>query len=299
MHEDEFTLQRVLRSLLTNEGSHDTTLGWHKAEFDRFCIQYFKEIAFDKAAALDIREREPHADFSMDTDDDDVIVLKPSPSVDVAPIPTNRVTAEVSIAYPEELPETMSVLLRSDRSDIEYRPILKRNGVGLHLSLEESLIVVNTLAAKHAEIRGGAWSGLGKRLELPLMLTLAKLYQVPPSHYAGKGLTGESREVDFHFLSKNGDQFFCEVKLMGKGNPESADSTIARRSNIFIAQTLSDKNKSQLTNRGHHWVELGADDGYKRMFTVFTYLDVPCVEFAGDLDTALDDIIPEVFEEIA
>lgn len=299
MRQSTDSIHSIIRHLLTNRITDDLLPVPDKAAFGEFCIQFFKEIAFDKAAALDLREREPHKVYSMDTDDDDVIVLDPVSSVEVALLPTKRVTAEVSIAYPEELPETMTVLLRSDRSDIEYRPILKRNGVGLHLSLDESLIVVNTLAAKHAEIRGGAWSGLGKRLELPLMLTLAKLCQVPPSHYAGKGLTGESREVDFHFLSNSGDQFFCEVKLMGKGNPESADSTIARRSNIFIAQTLSDKNKSQLTNRGHHWVELGAQDGYRRMFTVFTYLDIPCIEFAGELESALDEIIPEVFEEIA
>ena len=165
--------------------------------------------------------------------------------------------------------------------------------------MDELREVINTLAAKHAEIRGGAWSGLGKRLELPLMLTLAKLFQVPKSHYSGKGLTGESREVDFHFRGSAGNRFFCEVKLMGKGNPESADSTIARRSNIFIAQTLSKKNKDQLTNRGHHWIELGAPDGYQRMHTVFSYLDIPCAPFTGDLDSALDHIIPAVFAEIA
>lgn len=190
-------------------------------------------------------------------------------------------------------------LISSDFPNIRLSMTIRYNDCSVELSFRETLIVVNTLAAKHAEIRGGAWSGLGKRLELPLMLSLAKLYQVPSSHYAGKGLTGENREVDFHFLSSSGDQFFCEVKLMGKGNPESADSTIARRSNIFIAQTLSDKNKSQLTNRGHHWVELGAKDGYKRIHTVFTYLDIPSVEFNGDLDTTLDVIIPQVFAEIA
>ncbi len=299
MFHHDTTLQELLRCILTNADSNDILQLRNKAEFGWFCMQYFTEIAYDKVSALDLRYRQPQTVSSLENDDDDVIILNPAPRVEVAPLPENRVIAEVSIAYPEELPETVSVLLRSDRNAIEYRPILKRNGVGLHLTLDELLIVVNTLAAKHAEIRGGAWSGLGKRLELPLMLILAKLYQVPSNHYAGKGLTGENREVDFHFLSRSGDQFFCEVKLMGKGNPESADSTIARRSNIFIAQTLSDKNKSQLTNRGHHWVELGAPDGYKRTHTVFTYLDIPCVEFTGDLDSALDEIIPEVFAEIA
>ena len=299
MTEDEVRLQRLLRSLLTNEASDDTTLGWHKAEFGKFCIAYFKQIARTKFSGINLTETVDCYDLVDFEPANDRIIFGPDGPPDIAVRPNKRVVAKVPIAYPDELPEKVPVLVKESNPNIEYKPILSRNGVSVGLSMDETLIVVNTLAAKHAEIRGGAWSGLGKRLELPLMLTLAKLYQVPSSHYAGKGLTGENREVDFHFLSSSGDQFFCEVKLMGKGNPESADSTIARRSNIFIAQTLSDKNKSQLTNRGHHWVELGAKDGYKRIHTVFTYLDIPCAEFDGDLDTALDEIISQVFAEIA
>lgn len=85
----------------------------------------------------------------------------------------------MSIAYPDELPEKLPLLVNDSNLNVEYIPVLSRNGVEIECSLDETLIVVNTLAAKHAEIRGGAWSGLGKRLELPLMLTLAKLYRVP------------------------------------------------------------------------------------------------------------------------
>ncbi len=293
------TLQSILRGLLTNTQSDDIALGWSKADFGKFCIEYFKEIARCKFSGETLVDNNDYQKDLLFEDADERIVFAPTKRRELAGLKDNPVVAKVPIAYPEELPEKLPHILENDNPNIEFKPILHRNGVSVGLSLQESLIVVNTLAAKHSEIRGGAWSGLGKRLELPLMLTLAKLYQVPSNHYTGKGLTGESREVDFHFLSNSGDRFFCEVKLMGKGNPESADSTIARRSNIFIAQNLSTKNKSQLTNRGHHWVELGAPDGYKRMYTVFTYLDIPCIEFDGDLDTALDEIIPQVFAEIA
>ncbi len=37
---------------------------------------------------------------------------------------------------------------------------------------------------------------------------------------------------------------------MGKGNPESADAVIARESDIFIADTLSDQNEEQLKDWG-------------------------------------------------
>ncbi|MBQ3458196.1 MAG: CfrBI family restriction endonuclease, partial [Synergistaceae bacterium] len=47
-----------------------------------------------------------------------------------------------------------------------------------------------------------------------------------------------------------GKIYRVEVKLMGRGNPESADATIARDSDIFIADTLSEQNRAQLTSRG-------------------------------------------------
>ncbi len=188
--------------------------------------------------------------------------------------------------------------LISDDDELEIRLAIKYKDVAVTLSLNETLIVVNTLGVKRSEIRGGAWSGLGKSLELPLMLTLARLYQVPISNYSGKGLSKEGRDVDFHFLDQLGNHYLCEVKLMGKGNPESADAIIARDTDIFIADTLSTLNKEQLVQRGCRWVELRAIQGYRRIFEVFKDLDIPCAEFTGDLNAALDDIIPQVFAEI-
>ncbi|MCY3780752.1 MAG: CfrBI family restriction endonuclease [Chloroflexi bacterium] len=296
-------LQNVLRMILKGEHYRKAVILQISEDFLRFSVQFFKDIVYAKLAGIGIDEDWYEAQFlkgKFSAKETAIYAGLNAKSVfNIYGSSTREVIMEVAPAFYDELLQRVETLIESDFHSLNLHLTINYQDVSVNLTLQETLIVVNTLAAKHAEIRGGAWSGLGKRLELPLMLTLAKLYQVPSSHYAGKGLTGEAREIDFHFLSNSGDQFFCEVKLMGKGNPESADSTIARRSNIFIAQTLSAKNKSQLTNRGHHWVELGAPDGYKRMFTVFTYLDVPCVEFNGDLDAALDTIIPQVFEEIA
>ena len=295
-------LQNVLRMILKGEHYRKAVLSEISDDFFRFTVRFFKDVATAKIDGMEIPEdwykryfldgRFPPKESLKYTGLNDKSV------VNIYGSASRRVILEVVPDFYRELKQRVDDLISSDFPNIRLSMTIRYNDCSVELSFRETLIVVNTLAAKHAEIRGGAWSGLGKRLELPLMLSLAKLYQVPSSHYAGKGLTGENREVDFHFISSSEDQFFCEVKLMGKGNPESADSTIARRSNIFIAQTLSEKNKSQLTNRGHHWVELGAENGYKRIQTVFTYLDIPCVEFVGDLDAALDDIIPQVFAEI-
>lgn len=65
------------------------------------------------------------------------------------------------------------------------------------------------------------------------------------------------REVDFKLYNVDKTkEYRVEVKLMGKGNPESADAVIARDSHIFIADTLSEQNKRQLKALGIEFLEL-------------------------------------------
>ena len=54
---------------------------------------------------------------------------------------------------------------------------------------------------------------------------------------------------------------------MGKGNPESADATIARDSDIFVADTLSEQNWNQLAARGIEF--LGVKDKIQDFFITY------------------------------
>ena len=124
-------------------------------------------------------------------------------------------------------------------------------------------------------------STAGKKVEKPLMLTLCKLYQVADENYAVK-LKGTNREVDemtfereidFYFI-EGVNQYKCEVKLMGKGNPESADTVIARDSRIFVADKLSDMNKRQLNSRKVDWIELRSENGFQKFAAVLDSLNI-------------------------
>lgn len=79
------------------------------------------------------------------------------------------------------------------------------------------------------------------------------------------------------------------------GNPESADATIARASDIFIADKLSDLNKTQLDSLGVHWVELRSENGYQKFGAILKQLDVPAEDFTGDLAPALTIIFNSLF----
>ena len=230
-------LQNALRMILKGEHYRKAVINEISDDFFRFTVRFFKDIATAKIDGLGLDEdwykRYFLAGEFSKLDTAIYAGLNDKTIRNIYGSSSERVVLQVAPAYYDEMMERVDSLITGEFPEIRLAMTIRYNDCSVELSFSETLIVVNTLAAKHAEIRGGAWSGLGKRLELPLMLTLARLYQVPASHYAGKGLTGEKREVDFHFLNRSGDRFFCEVKLMGKGNPESADSTIARRSNIF------------------------------------------------------------------
>jgi hypothetical protein len=205
-----------------------------------------------------------------------------------------KVVIDASLEHFELLHKTISELIERGEG-IDITITLKLRGVSVDLTMSESLIVINTLAVKRAALRGGAWSTAGKQVEKALMLTLCKLYSVPDDHYTKTGLTDEKREVDFFLIDQGGKRYQCEVKLMGKGNPESADAALARTTDIFVADKLSDLTKGQFTGRGIHWVELRSEGGYQRFGNILAQIGVPHTPFSGNLDAVLPEIFASIF----
>ena len=146
-------------------------------------------------------------------------------------------------------------------TDLNIQIKIVRNSVSVDLNLTESLLVLNALATKKIALRGGAWSAIGKKIEKPLLIKLCELCGVNPRYYNAENFMRDSskdvdREVDFKLYDERRREYRCEVKLMGKGNPESADAVVARDSDVFIADTLSEQNKNQLKQRNVLWLEL-------------------------------------------
>ena len=162
---------------------------------------------------------------------------------------------------------------------------------------------MNMLAVKRAALRGGAWATAGKKVEKPLMLTLCKLYQIAEENYAVtlKGRKTEidettfEREIDF-YLIESGNQYKCEVKLMGKGNPESADAVIARDSRVFVADKLSDMNKRQLNSRKVDWVELRSENGFQKFAEVLDTLKISHGEMLEVSEENLENIFDGIMK---
>jgi len=210
-----------------------------------------------------------------------------------------EVVIDASNDHYDSLYAAIKALVESE-DDLELTLTIKLKGVSVDLNVSESLIVINTLAVKRAALRGGLWSTAGKRVEKPLMQTMCMLYSVPEDNYKVeiKGNDSEQtfqREIDFYLLNNN-QNYKCEVKLMGKGNPESADAVIARDSSVFVADKLSNTNKAQLDSLNVEWVELRDDIGFRRFKIVLENLEIPHRELnENDLINKIDIIFDEIF----
>ena len=208
---------------------------------------------------------------------------------------SREVVIDASNEHYDILYQSISNLVET-QPDIDLTLTLKFKGVSVELNINESLIVINTLAVKRAALRGGLWSTAGKRVEKYLMATLCMVYNVPFEHFDQNKIPASMREVDFYLI--NGNIYSrCEVKLMGRGNPESADAIFARQSNVFVADKMSDLNKQQADLLNVKWVELRDENGYKRFGKVLQELNIPHTEYIGDLDAHLDEILSELLDK--
>ena len=156
-----------------------------------------------------------------------------------------------------------------------------------------------TLAIKRITIKDDICNFMVKRAEKYLMLTLCKLYGVSEEYYNAEHFVKNKilkvdREIDF-YLQNNGNKYKCEVKLMGQGNPESADAIIARDSDLLVADTLSQQNKDQCDERDICWVSCRDNNGFKRIKLAFEKFGIPYTDYNGNLDKDLPLILKELF----
>ena len=271
------------------------------AEFLQFAVDFFKKIAYAKLDSEEITiEWYKKAFMDENLPSDDIAInsgLNKKTISNMYGSATKTIVIEAANEHFESLYSSIQALVEMEE-EIDLTLTIKMKGVSVDLNVSESLIVINTLAVKRAALRGGLWSTAGKSAEKYLMLTLCKLYQVPENNYNASHFVKDrgkkvDREVDFYLLNE-GREYLCEVKLMGKGNPESADAIIARDTNVFVADTLSQQNKNQCDQLGVNWIALRDKDGYKRFGLALEKLNIPHTGYNGDLNVDLPRILDDL-----
>ena len=298
--------KEIIKRLMAGKDYRIVTQSEITSRFLSYCINFFKKVIEAKIDNKEINVDWYKKNFVMNEDED------PKERAIYAGLNKKTITnmynsgaKDIVINASEDNYDTLVNSIKDlieETENLDLKLSLKLNSVSVQLNLNESLIVINSLAVKRAAIRGGAYSATGKSVEGPLMLALCKLFSVHSSNYSlnvkggGQSSYGDfEREIDF-FLKNSSKTFKCEVKLMGKGNPESADTFIARESNIFVADKLSEKNITQFDSLGAEWVELRSKNGFLRFGKILKNLNIPhknpqLENLEEDLNQILDDIL--------
>ena len=253
---EERIINDTVDKLINGEDYRSEIINAINVKFLDFSIQFFKDIVRAKLnkTSIDLEWYKNNFIKNSNIKPDDVAIYAGINKKTVTNIHQSA-TREILLNVAEQNFDYLSKLIIELESDTKDELIIQikvtYNSVSVELSLSESLLVINALATKKIAIRGGAWSSIGKKVEKPLMLKLCQICKVPKKSinsnvFKKDGSLDFDREVDFKLKTKRNKWLRCEVKLMGKGNPESADAVIARDSDIFVADTLSSQNKKQL-----------------------------------------------------
>lgn len=242
----EHVIKEIVLRVIKSQDYRIEIVNLINAEFLQFAIDFFKQIVTAKlnSEAITIDwYKNTFINEGLNTDEIAINSgLNKKTISNMYRSATKQIVIEASNEHFESLYNSIQALIENE-NDVDLILTIKFQGVSVDLNISESLIVINTLAVKRAALRGGLWSTAGKRAEKIIMLALCRLYQVAPlyynaEHFVKNRMLNVDREIDFYL--KNGcNDYKCEVKLMGQGNPESADAIIARGSSLFVADTLS------------------------------------------------------------
>lgn len=301
----EQVTKNIISRLIKGQDYRIEIVALINAEFLQFAMDFFEKIVQAKLRNKDVLDWYKKEFLNPKLDATEIAInsgLNRKTITNMFNSATKEIVINASNEHYDILYHSITQLIEN-QSDIDLTLTITFRDVGVKLNINESLIVINTLAVKRAALRGGLWSTAGKKVEKPLMQTLCKLFAVSEQNYAihlkGKkpkqeDELGFERGIDFYLIS-NGSNHKCEVKLMGKGNPEGADAVIARDSKVFIADKLSDLNKTQLDSLKVNWIELRSENGYQKFEKVLQNLEIPYKKFEGNTDEKLEQIFTEIF----
>ena len=263
---DKFSnLRRNIELILIGTDHRDQTNTSIEQKFLVEAIGFFKKVVDAKMSSTSI-DMDWYKQTFLNLENHDKNLVAAYGGLALKSINNKCKTTRREVVLDESLRNYESLLSAINNlcdSEVDIDLAITFKGVTVHLNLNESLIVINALAVRRNQIRGGTWSALGKNIEYPLLKSMCILFEVPESNYS-RGNRSGLREIDFCLIDGSGNLQKCEVKLMGKGNPEGADSLYARGANVFIASKLSDTNIEQLKKEGVEWVELNKPFGFLR-----------------------------------
>ena len=279
-------IDATVEKLLSGEDYRQEVVNDINVKFLDFTLEFFKKIVDaklnDEKINLDWYKKYFLSEENFDKSDIAIFSGMNLKTINnICGTTTKKIVIDVAKQNYDYLKNLIQQLEIDGEGDLNIQIKITKNFVSVELNLSESLLVLNALATKKIALRGGAWSAIGKRIEKPLLIKLCKICGVSEKNYNAENFVRDKnldfdREVDFKLIGKK--EYRCEVKLMGGGNPESADAVIARNSDIFVADTLSKQNKKQLDSLGICWLEMknhSHEDILNQFIKILEKLNIP------------------------
>ncbi len=288
--------RHIIRELLTDGGNH------RRAVFEqtnRQFLQYALDFLRRAQRAKIHWEEQPqssdwYATFAAQADSTgEVSIIGGVPTKTVFNIyghTTRTVVLDAAQANVAYLGATLEELTALQSPPIDVAITLDD---GFRFDRTESLLIVNSLAVKRQQISGGNWSSAGNAVEHPLMETLCHLYSLDEQNFRRGSKKDGRHQVDF-MLQRSGVEYRCEVKLNGRGNPESVTGAIARDPRIVLADHISEQNREKLDSSSIRWVDFSDDSGFRRFSDALDAFHIPHSDPANldRLDEILDTVLP-------
>jgi len=309
-------IKQVVKSLLMGEDYREDFLAVIDALYIEAYLEYFKKVVYKSNYPEQTNLNQLISDSEQNDDDKynwyENLMLNPqlnkkeialNAGINMKTITNmhNTTRREVVIdAAKKHFREFIGVLnkMQNKINQIDLKLDLKYGDIFASFDTYEVLFMINAMATIISNIRGGIYSSLGQQIEKPLMLTLSRMVKIPEEYYKKSNNYEDRRQTDFHYFI-NDQKINCEVKLMGKGNPESANSASARYTHIFIANKISDLQKEELKKKRILWLETQGNDNLLEDFCeILKELEIPHTHFKGNykehieeyLENALDDL---------
>ena len=295
-------IRKIVYNLLSNINYRKEVIPIIDEVFLKFAIDFFKKILSAKLNNMKINLDWYKKEFLNSELSKDAIAINSGLNLKTITNEHGTTRKEIVINAAEKHYDYLKNLIQNiveHESSFSLILTIKLNRVSVDLTIEESLIVINALAVQRAKIRGGIWSSVGKRVEKPLMLTLCAIYEIPKENYFLKDtsiLDISTRESDF-FFKNNDRKYRCEIKLMGRGNPESGDAAFARDCDVLIADTMSIKLKNQLEKSNIEWIELKSLDKFKKIEEILQKFFIPHKKISTAKETrqVIDNALDKIF----
>ena len=295
-------IRKIVYNLLSNVNYRKEVIPIIDEVFLKFAIDFFKKILSAKLNNMKINLDWYKKEFLNSELSKDAIAINSGLNLKTITNEHGTTRKEIVINAAEKHYDYLKNLIQNiveHESSFSLILTIKLNRVSVDLTIEESLIVINALAVQRAKIRGGIWSSVGKRVEKPLMLTLCAIYEIPKENYFLKDtsiLDISTRESDF-FFKNNNRKYRCEIKLMGRGNPESGDAAFARDCDVLIADTMSIKLKNQLEKSNIEWIELKSLDKFKKIEEILQKFFIPHKKISTAKETrqVIDNALDKIF----